>query len=386
MTEFDVAIIGSGSAGQTVAAACASAGRSVLVIDRLPFGGTCALRGCVPKKLLLAGAEAVSRADGLAGKGIAGGCRIDWPALMERKRTYIADVPGNTLAWMHKMGMTTMAGTARFTSPGTVEIDGETVRATSIVIATGARPVSLGIEGEDLVQTSTEFLALAQMPRKVAFIGGGYISFELARLAQLAGAKATIIHRSRQVLKGFDPGLADMLADRYRSSASKYSPTAPVERVEAWHPKAGSPSSPAKARSRSMRRFMGPVASPTWQTSTSRPVASSTTSRGVAVDESLRSVSNPSVWSAGDAAAIGAPLTPVAGAQGEVVAAGILGTPAVFDGSVTPSVVFSDPPLARVGVDASAAEKDGALEVRTIDMSEWFTQTRWVTRPRAHES
>lgn len=213
------------------------------------------------------------------------------------------------------------------------------------------------------------------MPAEVAFIGGGYISFEFARLAQLAGAKVTIVHRSSQVLKGFDPDLADMLADRYRSLGIGIVLDSPVERVE--RTASGRISVVAADGAIEVdEAFHGAGRMPDLDDLHLDAGGVDYTRRGVTVDASLRSTSNPRVWSAGDAAVIGAPLTPVAGAQGEVVAAGILGRQAVFDDSSTPSVVFSDPPLARVGMGAAEAAADERLEFRAFDMSGWFTQTR----------
>lgn len=375
MQEYDVLIIGSGSAGQTVATACRKAGRTVAVVDRLPFGGTCALRGCQPKKVLLAAVEAVSRSERMGGAGVAGHVRLDWPSLMARKRSYIDAIPDQTLSWMHDMGIATLSGTARFVSPDTVSVDGDTIHAASIVIASGSRPIDLAIEGKGLVKTSTDFLSLESMPREVAFIGGGYISFEFARLAQLAGAKVTIIHRSNQVLKGFDSKLANMLAEHYRSLGIDLLLDAPVERAERT---ADGRLNVVTARGVVPvdEAFHGAGRTPDLEDLDLEAGGVEYTRQGVSVDTSLRSTSNPRVWSAGDAAAVGAPLTPVAGAQGEVVAAGILGSPAVFDEAWTPSAVFTDPPLARVGLDAEAADRDERLEVRFFDMSEWFTQTR----------
>lgn len=375
MRRYDVLIIGSGAAGQTVAAECAKAGKTVTVIDRLPFGGTCALRGCQPKKVLLAAVEAISRVDGLGGSGVSGSSTVDWPALMRRKRDYIDATPEKTLSWMKAMGIVTLSGTARFTSPETVDVDGESIHATSIVVAAGARPIELGFAGQELVKTSTDFLSLERMPAEVAFIGGGYISFEFARLAQLAGAKVTIVHRSSQVLKGFDPNLADMLANRYRALGIDLVLDSPVERVE----RTASGRIAAVTAGAAIEvdgAFHGAGRMPDLDDLDLDVAGVDYTHRGVTVDASLRSTSNPRVWSAGDAAAIGAPLTPVAGAQGEVVAAGILGRRAIFDDSSTPSVVFSDPPLARVGVDTAEVAADERLEVRAFDMSSWFTQTR----------
>ena len=375
MQHYDVLIVGSGAAGQTIAAACAKAGKRVVVVDRVPFGGTCALRGCIPKKMLLAAAEAVTRTDWLAGEGVTGTCRVDWPAIMKRTQAYIGDTPTKTLSWMSDMGITTLAGTARFTSPDTLEIDGVPMTAAAIVIASGAHPIDLGIDGKDHVLSSTDFLSLERMPDEVAFIGGGYISFEFARLAQLAGAKVTIIHRSRQVLQGFDATLADALTARYRALGIDVMTDSPVERVERLDTGRLSVVTPERTVEVDAV-FHGAGRAPDLDDLDLSVGQVDHTSRGVTVDASLRSVSNPLVWSAGDAAAIGTPLTPVAAAQGQVVAAGILGTPAAYDDSATPSVVFSDPPLARVGLDAGDAEGNEQLEVTSFDMSAWFTQTR----------
>ncbi len=375
MQHYDVLIVGSGAAGQTVATDCAKAGKRVAVVDRLPFGGTCALRGCIPKKMLLAAAEAVTRTDALTGEGVTGTCGVEWPAIMKRTQAYIGDTTTKTLSWMREMGITTLAGTARFTSPDTMEVDGVAVTAAAIVLASGARPIDLGIEGKDSVLSSTDFLSLERMPDEIAFIGGGYISFEFARLAQLAGAKVTIIHRSGQVLEGFDPTLADSLSARYRALGIDVMTDASVDRVE----RLGTGRLLVVTPGRTVEVdavFHGAGRAPDLDDLNLTAGGVEYSRRGVTVGASLRSVSNPLVWSAGDAAAIGTPLTPVAAAQGQVVAAGILGTPAVYDDSATPSVVFCDPPLARVGLDAGDAEGDERLEVTSFDMSAWYTQTR----------
>lgn len=375
MTDFDVLVIGSGAAGQTVAAACAREGRSVAVVDRLPFGGTCALRGCIPKKALLAGVEAASRFEGLVGEGIEGRCSIDWPALMARKERTVAGSTAGTLAWMHDAGITTLEGAARFIAEDAVEVDGERVSAEDIVIATGSTPASLGIDGEHLVSTSTDFLSLPAMPARVLFIGGGYISFEFARLAQLAGASVTIVHRSSRVLKEFDERLAMMVVERYRALGITVLLDAPVAGVE--HADDGVLAVRTAGNTLVADAVFHGAGRVPALTDLALEVAGVAYDRaGVTVDATLRSVSNPRVWAAGDAAALGVPLTPVAGAHGEVVAAGILGAHATFDPRVIASVVFTDPPLAAVGMSATDAAGDPDLEVREFDMSEWFTQTR----------
>lgn len=374
MTSYDVLVIGSGAAGQTVAAACAKAGKSVAVVDRRPFGGTCALRGCLPKKVLLAGSEASGRTEMLAGRGITGSCAIDWPALMAFKRSYTDPVPSRTEAWMRDMGIDVVHGTARFTAPSSMDVNGEDMEADAFVLATGSRPATLGIEGEDAVSTSTDFLALDQMPRRVAFIGGGYISFEFAGLAHRAGARVSVLHRSAQVLAGFDPTLADMLARRYRSLGIEVLTNAPVEAVERTRDGLVVVTPAGRVEADLVVHGAGRI--PDLDDLALDVAGVDHSPKGVTVDNHLRSTSNPGVWAAGDAADAGTPLTPVAGAQGEVVAANILGGEVTFDDAAIPSVVFSDPPMARVGLGAEVTDRDERLETRVFDMGGWFTQTR----------
>jgi glutathione reductase (NADPH) len=374
MSHYDVIIIGSGAAAQTIAPVCAKAGLRVAVVDRLPFGGTCALRGCIPKKVLLSAAEAARDANALAGKGVTGECVVDWPELMARKRAHIAATPENTVGRMREAGIDTITGSARFIGSNAVEVEGQVHAAAAIVVATGARPLDLGIPGAELTTSSTQFMDLDTLPQRVAFIGGGYISFEFSWLAHAAGAEVTIIHRSSDLLRGFDPDLAMMLAERYRRQGIRILLDAPVERVE--RAGAGVALVTPQGVVEADIAVHGAGRVPNLEGLDLEAAGVEHSRRGITVDEHLRSVSNPAVWAAGDAAAPGAPLTPVASAHGEVVAAGVLGKPATYDGSVIPSVVFSDPPLARVGIDVDAAAEDGSLDVRAYDMSGWFSQSR----------
>ena len=375
MPGFDVAVIGSGTAAQNVVPRCAQAGLRVAVVDRLPYGGTCARRGCDPKKVLLAAAEAVGRARMLNGRGLTGGPVIDWPALMARKRGFTEPVAARIEEWLRSTGAETMHGRARLLGAGRVEVDGRSFEAADIVVASGARPQPLGIPGEELVTLSDEFLELDDLPPRVVFIGGGYISFEFAWLSRMADAAVTILHRGEHVLKGFDEQLADVLADRYRSLGIDVVTGAPVAAVhrrgDELVVETGAGDFPADLVVHGAGRVADIAglgldeAGVEW------------TPRGVHVDEHLRSVSAAHVWAAGDAADAGLPLTPVASKQGKVVAGGILGEDAAYDGRAVPSVCFSDPPLAAVGMSTTEADAKGeAVKVLRADTSEWFSQRR----------
>ena len=325
--------------------------------------------------MLLAAAEAVSRSAALSGHGLTGAPTIDWPALMRRKRETVAPSTTKVMDWLGGLGVELISGDARFASDSSVAVGDRLFRAEHIAIATGAAPVDLGFPGARHVTTSEQFLDLDELPKRIVFIGGGFISFEFAELARRAGSSVTIVHRSRQVLKGFDSGLADQLVARYRSLGIRIMLDTPVLGVS----RAGAPClrviTPAEELECDLVvHGAGRVADLGSLGLGDAGVEFGP--QGVKVDAHLRSLTNPHVWAAGDAAEAGPPLTPVASKQGAIVATNILGGDAVFDPSNIPSVVFSDPPLASVGLSvAEAGERDG-LEVVANDMSGWYTQAR----------
>jgi len=213
--KFDVIVIGTGSAASTVAHECRSAGWDVAIIDSRPFGGTCALRGCDPKKVLVGAAEVVDWIRRMNGRGLrADNARIEWADLMHFKRSFTDPVPKSQEQSFAKAGIAAFHGRARFTDSTTIQIGDEVLEGRHVVIAVGAMPRRLGISGEQYVTTSDRFLELETLPRRIVFIGGGYISFEFAHIAARAGAEVTILHRGERPLEGFDPDLVNQLVGR----------------------------------------------------------------------------------------------------------------------------------------------------------------------------
>src|SRR3990172_9812399 len=206
--KFDLVAIGTGSAAATVASRCRSAGWEVAVVDSRPFGGTCALRGCDPKKVLVGAAEVINWNRRMEGKGIRGkGVQIDWPSLMRFKQSFVAPVPKHREESFAKAGIATFHGQACFADGTTVRVGEQTLEAKHVVIASGACPAKLGIPGEEHFITSDQFLELKKLPKQILFVGGGYISFEFAHVAARAGAQVQILHRGPRPLAGFDPDL-----------------------------------------------------------------------------------------------------------------------------------------------------------------------------------
>src|SRR5882672_3217907 len=182
METFDLVVIGSGSAAQSVASRCSKAGWTVAMIDKRPFGGTCALRGCDPKKVLVDAAAAVDAARLRSGKGVRPeSLAIDWTELIRFKRTFTDPHPEHLKATLARDRIVTFQNTARFADPAHIDVGGTVLNATrAIVIAAGARPVDLVIEGHKYLITSDQFLDLPSLPPSLTFVGGGYISFEFA--------------------------------------------------------------------------------------------------------------------------------------------------------------------------------------------------------------
>ncbi|HVL47068.1 MAG TPA: NAD(P)/FAD-dependent oxidoreductase [Candidatus Thermoplasmatota archaeon] len=385
MPSFDVVVVGSGAAGLTVASACREAGRSVAVVDKRPFGGTCALRGCDPKKVLVAATSAVDAARRLEGRGVdPGGVVVDWPALAASKRAFTDPVPEARARSFEEQGIAAYRGVARFVGPRALAVDDERLDASHVVVAAGAMPRPLGIPGEALVSTSEDFLALDRLPGRIVFIGGGYVSFEFAHVAAVAGARATILHRGERPLEGFDPDLVDALSDATRQAGVDLrvrSPVVAVERAgDALRVRVGGDRGGAIEADMVVH---GAGRVPDLDDLDLGRGSVERASRGVAVTRHLQSVSNPAVYAAGDAAAAdGAPLTPVATIEGEAAARNLLeGNVVVPDYRGLPSVAFANPPIARVGLlESEARERSLRFEVKKGESGSWASSRRIAER------
>ncbi len=375
-------VIGTGSAAQTVAYGCRSAGRTVAVIDSRPFGGTCQLRGCDPKKVLVGVAELVDWSRRMQGKGVSSpGLELSWTDMMSFKASFTESVPASVEEGLKKVGILSFHGRAHFVDRSTIEVGDDTLSAGKVVIAAGARRATLGIKGEEHLTSSTDFLELHELPRRVVFVGGGYIAFEFAHVLVRAGAQVQILHRGSVPLPRFDPELVTPLVEITRALGVEVELNTNVDAVE-----------------RHGDEFVVRVTSEGQQRSVHGDLVVHAAGRvpeiddlaldragvdfdqdGVTVNNYLQSVSNPDVFAAGDAVNSGGfRLTPVAGMQGGVVVRNILeGNHATPDYNGIPSVAFTTPPLARVGLDETGALEQGLrFRVNRADTSGWYSSRR----------
>ncbi|HSU92358.1 MAG TPA: NAD(P)/FAD-dependent oxidoreductase [Gemmatimonadaceae bacterium] len=382
--EFDLLVIGSGAAGSAPAYNCRAAGWRVAVIDDQPFGGTCGNRGCDPKKVLVGAAEVVAWHRHMRGFGVAGDVSIDWPALMRFKRSFTDPVPSDREARLRKAGIETLHGEAKFTADDRIAIAGRELTTRHVVIATGASPRPLGIPGEAHVITSTEFMELDELPRRIVFVGAGYISLEFAHLAHHAGAQVIVLGRGTP-LPSFDEALVERLIQYSREigidvrldhsvTAVEHVPGSAVFRVCVGHG-----SSMHEIEADLVVHGAGRVPN----SARLDPAAGRLELEhhgSIRVNEFLQSTSNPRVYAAGDVVSPpgSIPLTPVAGHEGSVVSANLLnGNSSRPDYRGTASVVFTIPTLSGVGLTEKAARAKGMqVRVATGDTTQWFTNRR----------
>ena len=375
--EYDVVVIGTGVAGSDIAWSCRDAGMRVAITDRREYGGTCALRGCVPKKVLAGAAGAVERIHDQKGNGIRGTVSIDWPRLIAFERTFTDPIPLWKEEGFQKAGIDTYHGLARFVGRNRLAIGEDTLTATHIVIAAGAHPRPLDVPGADLMTSSDDFFSLETLPDRIVFIGGGYISFELAHVVARAGSSATILQRSGRVLKEFDHDIVDRLVLASNEIGIDIRVNMPLISIEKTATelsvRAGKKGEEEIFEADMVVHGAGRV--PAIEDLDLAAGDITTDRRGIAVDRHLRSISNPAVYVVGDANPTGLQLTPVAVVDAHIVADNIIhGDSRVADYSVVPSAVFTTPPLASVGLTEEAAKKKGIPYVaHTGDLSLRFT-------------
>ncbi len=203
--KFDTVVVGSGTSAYYAVDALNRAGQKVAIVDERPYGGTCALRGCQPKKYLVSNAEAVAMASHLVGRGIVAAPKTDWQSLQILKNAFLDGRSEAEVKNWQQAGVTTFHGRAIMTGEDEVTVDRDRLKTQHIVLATGATPRRSDIRGAEYLFDSEHFLNLPDLPNRIVFIGGGYISFEFAHVAIRAGAETvTILHRSSRPLKAFD--------------------------------------------------------------------------------------------------------------------------------------------------------------------------------------
>ncbi|GAC1386498.1 MAG: NAD(P)/FAD-dependent oxidoreductase [Candidatus Saccharimonadales bacterium] len=375
MQQYDLIVLGTGGAGYQVAQRAKQAGWSVAALNDGLFGGTCSVRGCIPKKVLAGTAEIADINRRFSEIGIiTNQPTMSWAELIKFKRTFTDPVPQETERGLRKAGIDVYVGSPRFIGNLELEVNAQQIKGRKIHIAVGAKPAKLNIKGFKHVRTSDDFLELEKLPKRVLFIGGGYVSFEFAHIAARFHAEVTILHSNDHPLPMFDRDIVQSLIDASKAAGITLELNSNVIEIE----KEGETYVVTTASGKVFETDLvihGAGRLPAIdELNLEATNVAYDNRKGILVDDYMRSTSNPDVYAAGDAAASGPPLSPVAGTQGAIVADNILGgehkQPSYLS---TPSVIFTTPSVAAVGyLEEQARNKGIDFDIINTDLTSWF--------------
>jgi len=364
--QLDLFVIGGGSGGVRAARIAAGHGAKVALAEEYRYGGTCVIRGCVPKKLLVLAsrlADEIGRAPDFG--WTIGEPRFDWAALRAAKDRELARLEGLYREGLQRAGVRTIDSRATLEGPHTVRIaaTGEKVNARRVLIATGGTPVRPDIPGAHLAITSNEIFDLSELPRRAVIEGGGYIAVEFACLLQRLGVRVTLVYRGGLILRRFDDDLRRHLDEAMRASGIDIRTGEAVASI-ARHGgvlrvalKSGASLDTDLVLAATGRRPN--VAGLGLETAGVELDAGG----AIRVQSDLRT-SAPGIWAVGDVTDRIA-LTPVAIREGHAFADTVFGRdPWVCDHRDVPSAVFSTPEIGTVGLtEAQAREAYDCVDI-----------------------
>lgn len=374
--KFDVIVLGTGNTGIAAASIAREAGKSVAVVENRDVGGTCAIRGCVPKKVLVAAAQVMHQIDLAKTHHIeTGPVKLDWGKLIERERTFVDGVPDEFKGMLQKRGIVLIDGEARFEGANKISVGDQLFEADKIVIATGSSPRQLPIPGWDLTITSDDILEMDELPKSLIFIGGGVIALEFSHVFARAGTKVTILEAMPHLLPRLETEVVDALRRETERLGIKILTDVKVKEINKSDDNVsvtyehGGETITNKANH--IANGTGRVAN----TANLNLEAANIETKGgrILVTEHLRSESNADVYVGGDALWSSAQLSPIASYEGRIIGKNIVNGDKVSpDYSSIPSAVYTVPAFASVGMTTDEANEKGLdFEVKANDMRTW---------------
>jgi len=361
--DFDLFTLGAGSGGVAGSRRAGSHGAKVAICEDSRVGGTCVMRGCVPKKLLVYGVQFADAFADAAGYGWhVSPPTHDWGALVAAKNRELDRLEGIYHKLLSDSGVKLVLGRGRVVDPHTVEVDGKSYTARHIMVATGGHPVMPAIPGIEHAISSNEALELPRLPRRAIVVGGGYIAVEFAGIFATAGAEVTIVIRGEELLRGFDDDVRVSLAQELRQRGLTIRARTELARIE--------------------KRGESFVAYTTAGDEIGADVVLYATGRkpntrglgleelgidmnevgAVAVDEWQRT-SVPHIYAVGDVTDR-LNLTPVAIAEGRAIAETLFNNnPIKVDHANVATAVFSQPPVGCVGLTERQARQRHRVDI-----------------------
>lgn len=383
MSELDVLIIGAGTAGQTAAMDLVVEGYRVAVVEKSTTpGGICALHGCQAKKWLYEVAELVARSRHLSHLGVPTPPSVDWSKIVAAKNSFTSEIPANTIRNLKGNGIDYLQGSAVFVDPDTVMVDNRVLKPRFIIIATGAKPMSLPFEGSNYLATSNDFLALEQLPKRIVLVGGGFISFEFAHFAARLGCspeKVHILEVMDRVLTPFDSDMVDQLVEATRAEGIQVQTGVSIKSIG----KNGSTYTVTMESGERIETELvvhGAGRIPDIDTLNLEAAGIDFNRRGIEVDLQM-TTSNQKVYAVGDCAAT-VQLARVADQEAHLAASNITAhdhkePQEEIDYQAVPAILFTYPQLGMVGKTEDELISEGASYWKSFDKDlSWPTYRR----------
>lgn len=356
--DYDLFVIGAGSGGVRAARVAALSGARVAVAEEHRVGGTCVIRGCVPKKFMVYASEFAHHFKTAEGYGwTVEGARFDWPAFLAEKDKEIARLSGIYVRNLQNAGAELVHGKARLVDRHTVEVEGRgQVTADKILIATGGRPwMPKDLPGIEHAITSNEAFHIAELPKRIVIAGGGYIAVEFAGIFNGLGVDTTLVHRGPNILRGFDDDVRAHVAEEMEKRGIKVLLGTQHSAIEQTATGLVSRLTNGMSPCESDLVLFALGREPYVEGLGLEAAGVELDARGaVKVDEYSRtSVDN--IWAVGDVTDR-INLTPVAIREGHAFADTVFNDrPTTFDHEMVASAVFSQPPIGSVGLSEAEA-------------------------------
>mgnify|MGYP000595493776 CR=1 FL=1 len=369
--DFDLFVIGAGSGGVRAARLASLSGAKVAVAEEYRVGGTCVIRGCVPKKFMVYASEVSSQMKTAEGYGWTIGERsFDWKRFLHDKDVEIARLSGIYVTNLQKAGAHLLHGKARMIDAHTVEVlpkegsqDAGRYTARRILIATGGRPVRPDFPGAELGITSDEAFHLPTLPKRVLVVGGGYIAVEFAGIFNGLGVETTLLYRGANILRGFDDDVRSHMADELEKRGIRVVLGCDHKSIE--QTEAGLLSTLSNDLTFETDAVMFATGREPYVEGLGLDKAGvKLNARGaIAVDKHSKT-NVDSIWAVGDVTDR-INLTPVAIREGAAFAqTEFYDNPTSFDHDLVASAVFSQPPVGVVGMsEAEARHAYGKVDI-----------------------
>jgi len=366
--DYDLFVIGAGSGGVRASRIAASFGAKVAVAEEYRVGGTCVIRGCVPKKLLVYASHFSEDFENAEGFGWSVGERkFDWKTLIARKDAEIDRLEGLYGQTLGGAGVEVIRGRATIESPHKVRVGDTVYTAKKILIAVGGWPSKPDVPGIEHAITSNEALHLEELPKSVVVVGGGYIAVEFAGIFNGMGSDVVQLYRSEQILRGFDDDLRSRLADEMRKKGVDVRTGVNVTAIEKTENGVSLTLTDGSSLDADMVMYATGRSPNTKGLGLEEAGVELAENGAVRVDEYSRT-NVPSVFAVGDVTDR-VQLTPVAIKEGHAFAlTEFNNTPVSPEHDAIPSAVFSQPPIGTVGLsEADARALYGEIEIYESD-------------------